>query len=81
MRNRGFRHESVCAGEDLIALVDETGMSYQHVANELGVTCRTLESWLYGQTPTPKIAILAIKQLACGPPAVCASDDARSLSP
>ena len=81
MRNRGFRHEAVCEGEAFVALVAETGMSYQHIADEFGVSCRTLESWIYGKTPTPKIAILAIKHLACDDPQKAnAADDSRSFS-
>jgi len=77
-----LRHDTICDGTDFAALIAETGMSYQHVAAALGITSRMLESWLYGHTPTPLIAILAVKYLACGTPArTRGADDARSFSP
>ena len=49
--------------DELIRLIDKSGMIRLEISNYLGIRPRTLYTWLNGEVRVPKMAIIALKVL------------------
>lgn len=52
---------------DLMDVLHARKWTNKKIAEELGVNRRTIHRWISGETPTPKIAILALERIIMYP--------------